>query len=82
LLKDIFIGVGSTFLGNSIFILPKHFNLFESEFLPLTIKVLPLFFSLGGASLAFVLNKNYTKFLTICKLSQIGKILYLFFNQK
>jgi len=46
MLKDLFIGVGSIFLGNSIFILPKHFNLFEAEFLPTLVKLTPVLFSL------------------------------------
>jgi hypothetical protein len=46
MVKDLFIGVGSIFLGNSIFILPKHFNLFEAEFLPTLVKLTPVLFSL------------------------------------
>lgn len=37
LFKDIFIGLGSTFFGNSIFVLNDHINLIQAEFLdPLT----------------------------------------------
>lgn len=49
MLKDFFIGVGSIFLGNSIFILPKHLNLYEAEFLPTITKLTPVLFSLAGA---------------------------------
>lgn len=72
LLKDFFIGVGSTFLGNSIFILPKHFNLFEAEFLPISIKLMPILFSLIGAFLAILLNYTYSSFLVQLKLSSTG----------
>jgi NADH-ubiquinone oxidoreductase chain 5 len=56
LVRDLFVGLGSIFFGNSIFILPKNFNLIEAEFLPLQIKLLPLIFSLSGMFLALFLN--------------------------
>lgn len=82
ILKDLFIGVGSVFLGNSVFILPKHFYLFEAEFLPILIKLIPVLFSLSGAFLAILLNYNYAIFLVYLKKSKIGNFLYSFFNQK
>jgi NADH-ubiquinone oxidoreductase chain 5 len=72
ILKDFFIGVGSIFLGNSITVLPKHFNLFDAEFLPNLIKLIPVLFSLGGAFLAFLLNHIYSSFLVYLKSSRIG----------
>jgi len=81
-LKDLFIGVGSIFLGNSIFVLPKHFNLFEAEFLPTLIKLIPVLFSLWGAFLALLLNHIYSLFLVFLKSSQLGLLWYSFFNQK
>ena len=51
-----FIGVGSDFFGNSLFIHPSHIHIIEAEFsLPLIIKLLPTIFSLLGGSLALVL---------------------------
>lgn len=82
LLKDLFIGVGSDFLGNSIFILPRHFCLFEAEFLPTLIKLTPIIFSLGGAFLALLLNRVYPLFLIHLKYSKLGFLIYSFFNQK
>jgi NADH-ubiquinone oxidoreductase chain 5 len=82
LIKDFFIGAGSTFLGNSIFILPTHFNLFEAEFLPLSVKLTPILFSLIGAFLAILLNYVYSDFLVYLKCSNFGLLLYSFFNQK
>jgi NADH-ubiquinone oxidoreductase chain 5 len=72
LLKDFFIGVGSIFLGNSIVVLPKHFILFDAEFLPSLVKLTPVLFSLGGAFLAFLLNHMYSLFLVYLKSSRIG----------
>lgn len=82
MLKDFFIGVGSIFLGNSIFILPKHLNLYEAEFLPTITKLTPVLFSLAGAFLAFLLNHLYSSFLIYLKSSRLGLFWYTFFNQK
>nr|YP_009350049.1 NADH dehydrogenase subunit 5 [Spongospora subterranea]AIK19920.1 NADH dehydrogenase subunit 5 [Spongospora subterranea] len=82
LMKDIFIGVGSIFLGNSIFVLPKNFNLFEAEFLPSTIKLIPLVFSFSGAYFGLLLNNFYGVFLSKFKLTNFGLLIYSFFNQK
>lgn len=81
-MKDIFIGVGSIFLGNSIFVLPKHFNLFEAEFLPGMTKLIPLLFSISGAYFSLLLNNFYGTFLSELKLTNVGLYIYCFFNQK
>lgn len=79
-LKEFFIGVGSIFLGTSILVLPQHFTFFDAEFLPNSIKVIPLFFSLGGAYSSFLLYNNYNFFLIYLKVKYA--FLYSFFNQK
>jgi NADH-ubiquinone oxidoreductase chain 5 len=38
LFKDMMIGVGTTFFGNAIFVLPHNVNIFEAEFLDPFIK--------------------------------------------
>lgn len=53
--KDLFIGLGSDFWLNSIFIHPNHIKLSDSEFsLPLIIKLLPLICSLLGGIIAYL----------------------------
>ena len=42
LTKDLFIGLGSDFWGNAIFINPANFQLIDAEFLPFLPKILPL----------------------------------------
>ena len=42
LFKDMFIGLGSEFLKESIFILPEHSTLIDFEFLPNIYKLSPL----------------------------------------
>jgi NADH-ubiquinone oxidoreductase chain 5 len=45
LLQEIFIIGSLDFFQNSVFIMSKSFNIFESEFLPFSIKVIPVFLS-------------------------------------
>ncbi len=47
-MQEIFGGLGTFFFGNSIFILPDHFQIIEMEFFPWYIKIIPIFFSLCG----------------------------------
>jgi NADH-ubiquinone oxidoreductase chain 5 len=56
-LKDSFVGNGSIFWANSIFMLSKNSSHLDAEFIPLIFKNLPLIFSVLGAFLALNLNK-------------------------
>jgi len=58
-LKDLFVGVGSTFWGNSIFILSKNSSHFDCEFISLFFKNLPLILSIFNIFIALVLNKLF-----------------------
>jgi NADH-ubiquinone oxidoreductase chain 5 len=51
-LKDAFVGIGTTFFGNSIFKLDSHIISLDFEFIPISVKNMPLFFSLMGIFLA------------------------------
>ena len=51
--KDMIMGLGSTFRGNSIFVLSEHMSFLEAEYLPYHIKVLPLIFSHFGILFAY-----------------------------
>ena len=82
LTKDIFIGLGSGFWGNSIFGLPCNISLIDAEFMPTFWKLLPLFFSIIGGSLSFLFYLKYNKILFLFKISYFGRNLYLFFNRK
>ena len=46
--KDMMIGVGTDFWGNSLFVLPHNLALLESEYIPQTQKLLPLAATLFG----------------------------------
>ena len=65
LTKDLFIGFGTNFWGNSIHILSVNSNTFEAECLPIFIKWLPFFISTAGIFLAFTLNIFNKSFLLV-----------------
>jgi len=80
--KDLFIGLGTNFWGNAIFVLPENMNRIDSEFIVQSYKLLPVIFSISGATLAFILYTFQNKFLFKIKLSFLGKKLYNFLNKK
>jgi len=80
--KDLFIGLGTHFWGNAIFILPKNLLFLESEFLDYNIKLIPVIFSLFGAFFAYIFYRYFNYNLYVLKISKIGYKLYLFLNKK
>jgi NADH-ubiquinone oxidoreductase chain 5 len=80
--KDFFIGLGSDFFNQSIFIKPQNLILIDSEFIPFYIKNIPTIFSIFGAVLALVLYLYLSTFLINLKLSPVGYPIYKFLNQK
>lgn len=83
--SDLFVGVGSDFFGNAIFIHPRNISIIEAEFsLPLIIKLLPAFLSLIGASLAVFIyhSKNGSQFIIGLTDTTLGKKVYTFLNGK
>ena len=82
LTRDMIIGLGTDFWGNSIFILPENMNLIDAEFIEYKFKILPVCLSLLGASSSFFVYTFSTEFLFKLKTSYIGKKLYNFLNKK
>lgn len=84
LTKDMFIGLGSNFWQTSIFILPQNQVFIDAEFLPLTVKIIPLVFSFSGMGLSFVVYYLYNKwnFLTIVQQFKFYPIIVSFLNKK
>ncbi len=71
LTRDLFIGLGTDFFQNSI---PTTEIYIESEFLPIYIKLIPLFVTLLGIIIRFIIyNSTYTRHY---------KTIFTFFNQK
>jgi NADH-ubiquinone oxidoreductase chain 5 len=81
--SDLFVGVGSDFFANSIFINPNNISIIEAEFsLPLLIKLLPTLLSILGASSAIFLYHVYPDFIVNLTDSALGKKIYTFLNGK
>ena len=53
LTKDMIVGVGSDFFGPSIYNNPNTLHVFDAEFVEFFYKILPVTFSMLGASLSF-----------------------------
>jgi len=82
LLKDMFIGLGTNFWEDAIFIRPEHYTFSDAEFLPWYIKTLPLIFTILGGSSSYFLYSRYIDFLFRVKQSKTFITIYTFFNKK
>ena len=82
--SDLFVGVGSDFFANSLFIHPNNISIIEAEFsLPILIKLLPSILSLFGALLAIFLYHKSTSFvIDLTETSAAARKLYTFLNGK
>ena len=82
LTRDMFIGLGSDFWGNSIFVMHTNLYMLESEWLDSSIKMIPLFFSFGGVFMAFYQYLFAFESLFNLKMTTIGRNIYTFLNRK
>ncbi len=82
--KEMMIGIGTHFWGNSIFVLPSNTSFLESEFIPQAIKILPLAFTMGGVLLAFLVNQTQSGRITSYKMktSRFGIPFYSMLNKR
>lgn len=80
--RDMFVGLGSNFWNNAIYINPMNNQMIDAEFLPTFIKLLPVIFSFSGLFSAFYLYFFKFKFLYELKTSNIGLYFYNFLNRK
>jgi len=81
--SEAFVGIGSDFFGNSIFIHPDHVSIVEAEFaLPLIIKLAPTILTVVGASAALLLYLLFPNFLFKLTNNSFGRSIYVFFNGK
>nr|YP_001165399.1 NADH dehydrogenase subunit 5 [Phytophthora sojae]ABG54060.1 NADH dehydrogenase subunit 5 [Phytophthora sojae] len=80
--KDMFVGLGSNFWNNSIYINPLHNQMIDAEFLPTFFKLLPVILSFCGLFGAFYLYFFKFKFLYNLKISEYGLYFYNFLNRK
>jgi len=80
--KDMMIGLGTNFWGTALFTLPTNTILLESEYIPQSIKFIPIIFSLLGALFALNMNIVGSSFSYMMKTSEIGRKLYIFLNKR
>lgn len=81
--SDLFVGVGSDFFGNSLFIQPNNISIIEAEFsLNPVIKLLPAILSLTGATLAILLYNKAPEFIIGLTDISLGRKIYSFLNGK
>jgi|ERR1700761_1628823 NADH-ubiquinone oxidoreductase chain 5 len=83
LFSDMFVGMGSDFFGNSLFIHPNNITLVEAEYsLSIFIKLLPSILSLIGASSALIFYLKAPEIILSLTETSMGKKLYTFLNSK
>ena len=82
LAKDMMIGVGTQFWGNSLFVLPARSNLLESEYINQLYKLIPLLFTALGAFLAFLVNYSKPAPAYFFKMTPFGRLMYSIFNKR
>lgn len=83
LTADLFVGLGTQFWGNSLFVHPSHLSMVEAHFgVSLLYKLLPVLGGSLGALIAALLYGIFPNFLINLKLTRMGRDLYRFLNQK
>jgi NADH-ubiquinone oxidoreductase chain 5 len=80
--RDMIIGLGTDFWGNSLFVLPENMNMIDAEFIEHSYKILPVVLSLCGATSSFLLYTFGSQLLFRSKISFLGKKIYNFLNKK
>lgn len=78
--KPMFIGLGTDFWNNSI-AMGQYSGFIEAEFLPVSIKLIPLFATIFGALCAYLLTLVYVKQSYTYAVSYLRQ-LYIFLNQR
>lgn len=79
--KPMFIGLGSDFWNNSIFIKPNNGIMIEAEFLPQFVKNLPLILTISGALIAYLFSITWVSGAYQIASNHLSKV-YLFLNQR
>lgn len=83
--KDMMIGLGTPFWGNALFCSPLKNIFVEAEYIPQTVKYLPLILTAAGAVFAYLININIDFISNVSypfALTKMGRTIYLFFNKR
>ena len=82
LAKDMMVGLGTPFWGNSLFLLPQNALLLESEYIPQTQKIVPVLFTVAGYLAAYFFNYSNPQTSYSLKTSVLGTKLYTMLNKR
>lgn len=80
LFKDMMIGAGTRYYGNSIFVLPGNEAIIEAEFLSAGLKWIPVVLSILGGILGILIYLIYNK--ELIRKSREESVLYTFLSNK
>lgn len=80
--KDAFVGLGTTFWNNALTFYPTRVTILESEFMPTSIKLIPVIFSIIGATLAILSYHFFPSLLYSLKTSSYIRPIFFFLANK
>ena len=80
--RDLFIGFGTPFWNNSIFVLPSNNVFINIEFLPIIVKIFPLIFFFFGTLFAYSIYSFYTDKFFSYKMNSAFINIYTFLNRR
>jgi NADH-ubiquinone oxidoreductase chain 5 len=80
--RDLFIGLGSNFFDDSVFILPQNMILVDAEFIPHYIKILPTVLALFGIGSSLFFHKYYEYYFVFFRYQKQTHSIYKFLVQK
>jgi len=81
--KDLFIGFGTPFWNNAVFVSPINSNILDADFIPVYVKYIPFFISIFGSILSIATYCLLPKFFFKLYLNKkIFNLSYIFFNKK
>lgn len=80
--KDLFIGAGTDFWQNSLFIFPTRVFIVEPEELSAGSKFLPFFLSMSGIGIAMITNKLAPRLALSLQVTNVGRTLTFFVSKK
>lgn len=81
--RDLFVGIGTDFLSESLYMYPNHVAMVEAEFgMSTLVKLLPLIGTILGMASCLYLYHYMPRYLISLTNSKVGLSLYKFFNGK
>ena len=80
--KELFIGIGTPFFQNSIFVAFENYKITEAEFLDPILKWIPVILSMIATIIAIILYSMYSQITYTFTTSKWGSIIYTFLNNK